>query len=107
MTRFPILAAATAIALSACASPETRIASALVEYGFDRKTASCVGEELEDRLSNRQLRTLAGLAKDIKAEGRDVRQMSIRDLADRVRLTGDPELFAVLTRAGVGCAVLG
>lgn len=107
MNRFPILAVAAAIGLSACATPETRIASALMDYGFDRKTATCVGEELEDRLSNRQLRTLAGLAKDIKREGRDVRDMSIRDLADRVRRTGDPELFAVLTRAGVGCAVLG
>lgn len=107
MPRFWILPVAATLALSACATPETRIASTLIDYGFDRSTAYCVGEELEDRLSNRQLRTLAGLASDIRREGRDVRNMTIRELSDRVRRTGDPELFAVLTRASIGCAVLG
>lgn len=107
MPRFRILPVAATIILSGCASPETRIADKLMDYGFDRPTAVCVGKELEDRLSNRQLRTLANLATDIKREGRDVRDMSVRELADRVRRTGDPELFAVLTRAGIGCAVLG
>ena len=107
MTRFWMLPVAATLALSACATPERRIASTLMDYGFDRSTAYCVGEELEDRLSNRQLRTLANVASDIRRDGRDVRNMSIRELADRVRRTGDPELFAVLTRAGIGCAVLG
>jgi len=107
MPRFWIATVAATLALSACASPEARIADKLMDYGFDRPTATCVGRELEDRLSNRQLRTLANLAADISREGRDVRDMSVRELADRVRRTGDPELFAVLTRAGIGCAVLG
>jgi transposase len=107
MTRFWMLPVAATLALSACATPETRIASALMDYGFDRSTAYCVGDELEDRLSNRQLRTLARLASDVRRDGRDLRNMTIRDLADQVRRTGDPELFAVLTRAGIGCAVLG
>jgi len=101
------LAVGGALALSACASPEVRIAQRLVDYGFDRSTAYCVGDELEDRLSNRQLRTLADLASDLSREGRSVRNMTVRELAERVRRTGDPELFAVLTRAGIGCAVLG
>lgn len=96
-----------ALALSACASPEVRIAQRLIDYGFDRSTAYCVGDELEDRLSNRQLKTLANLVSDMSREGRSLRNMTIRELADRVRRTGDPELFAVLTRAGIGCAVLG
>lgn len=107
MTRLWMLPVAATLALSACATPETRIAQKLMDYGFDRSTATCMGEELEDRLSNRQLRTLANLATDISREGRDLRDMSVRELADRVRRTGDPELFAVLTRAGIGCAVLG
>ena len=44
---------------------------------------------------------------DASREGRNLRNMTIRELAERVRRTGDPELFAVLTRAGIGCAVLG
>lgn len=107
MKRLWAIPVAATLALSACASPEVRIAQKLMDYGLERSTAYCVGDELEDRLSNRQLRTLANLASDLSREGRDYRNMTIRELADRVRRTGDPELFAVLTRAGIGCAVLG
>lgn len=107
MRRFWTIPVAATLALSACASPEVRIAQKLMDYGLERSTAYCIGDELEDRLSNRQLKTLANLASDLSREGRDYRNMTIRELSDRVRRTGDPELFAVLTRAGIGCAVLG
>lgn len=102
-----ILPMAVTLAIAACATPRVRIADKLVDYGFDRSTASCVGNELEDRLSNRQLRTLADLVTGLQRDGRDIRNMTIRELADHVRRSGDPELLAVLTRAGIGCAVLG
>ena len=107
MNRVWMLPVAATLVLSACASPEVRIAQKLMDYGLNRSTATCMAEELEDRLSNRQLKTLANLATDISRDGRDIRNMTIRELSDRVRRTGDPELFSVLTRAGVGCAVLG
>lgn len=107
MKRFWTLPILATLALSACASPEVRIAQKLMDYGFDRSTAYCVGDELEDRLSNRQLKTLATLASDLSKEGRNYRNMTVRELVDRVRRTGDPELLTVLTRAGIGCAVLG
>jgi len=107
MKRNLMLPVAATLALAACASPEVRIAQKLMDYGLSRSTATCMADQLEDRLSNRQLKTLANLTSDIGREGRDLRNMTVRELADRVRRTGDPELFAVLTRAGVGCAVLG
>lgn len=102
-----MLPVAVTLALGACASPEVRISQKLMDYGFDRSTANCVGDELDDRLSNRQLRTLADIVTGMTRDGRDIRNMRLRDLADHVRRSGDPELFAVLTRAGIGCAVLG
>jgi hypothetical protein len=107
MRRYWILPLAVVATIAACASPEHRISQKLMDYGFDRSTATCVGDELEDRLSSRQLTTLADLVTDLSREGRDVRNMTVRELAERVRRTGDPELLAVLTRAGIGCAVLG
>ena len=107
MNRLWMIPVAATLALSACASPEVRIAQKLMDYGFDRSTAYCIGNELEDRLSNRQLKTLANLASDLTREGRNYKNMTIRELSDRVRRTGDPQLFATLTRAGIGCAVLG
>lgn len=107
MKRIWIVPMAVALVIGACASPEVRIAQKLMDYGFDRSTANCVGGELDDRLSNRQLRTLADLITGLQRDGRDIRSMTIRELADHVRRSGDPELLAVLTRAGIGCAVLG
>ena len=107
MKRLWIVPMAVALAIGACASPEVRISQKLMDYGFDRSTATCVGSELDDRLSNRQLRTLADLITGLQRDGRDIRSMTIRELADHVRRSGDPELLAVLTRAGIGCAVLG
>lgn len=102
-----ILPLAVVATIAACAAPEHRISQRLMDYGFDRSTATCVGDELEDRLSNRQLRTLADLVTGLSRDGRDIRNMTVRELADHVRRSGDPELFATLTRAGIGCAVLG
>lgn len=101
------LIAVSAATLAACASPEDRIVSQLMDYGLGRNQAVCMADELVDRLSTRQLRALADAAKAIKTEGRDVRDMSVGELAKRVTRLGDPELVAVLTRAGFGCAVLG
>lgn len=102
-----MLPMAVTLAIAGCASPEVRISQKLMEYGFDRSTANCVGSELDSRLSNRQLRTLADIVTGMTRNGGDIRNMTVRDLADHVRRSGDPELFAVLTRAGIGCAVLG
>lgn len=107
MNRIWIVPMTALLAIAACASPDVRITQKLMDYGFDRSTASCVGNELDDRLSNRQLRTLADIVTGMTRDGRDIRNMTVRDLADHVRRSGDPELFAVLTRAGIGCAVLG
>ncbi len=93
MNRIWGLPIAAVLGLAACASPEARIADKLMDYGIDRPTARCVGSELEDRLSNRQLRTLANLASDLSREGRDLRRMTIRELAERVRRTGDPSCW--------------
>jgi hypothetical protein len=107
MTRKWIMPMTVVLAIAACASPEVRISQKLMAYGFDRSTANCVGEELDDNLSNRQLQTLADLITGLERDGRDIRRMTVRELADHVRRSGDPQLFAVLTRAGIGCAVLG
>lgn len=102
MRRLGITATLT---LVACASPEQRIAAKLVDYGFSRDSAQCLADQLEERLSHRQLQTLADVARDLAHE-RDVRRMTVGDLLDRVRRLDDPELIAVLARAGAGCALL-
>lgn len=103
----PIAAAALAavLALAACASPEARIETRLVEAGFSRGRASCVAEELTDRLSIGQLRRLSDVAKTISNERR-IREMTIGEFAQRVADIGDPKIIEAVTRAGIGCTLL-
>lgn len=96
---------AATLALSACASPEVRIETRLVEAGFSQGRASCIAEELTDRLSIGQLKRLSDVAKTISNERR-IRELTIGEFAQRVAYIGDPEIIAAVTRAGIGCTLL-
>jgi hypothetical protein len=103
MKRFPIIAA-TLLALAGCAtvSVEARVRKSLIEAGLSPPMAQCMAERMADRLSIAQLRRLRDLA---HVPGRDVRGMSIDELAHQVRALNDPEIFAVVSRAGIHCAL--
>jgi len=97
----PILAA---LALAGCAtvSPEARVRTKLIEAGLRPPVAACMAERLVDRLSIAQLRRLqsvGGLAR------KDVRGMSLDELVYRLRALEDPELVAVVLKAGIGCSI--
>jgi hypothetical protein len=98
--RFILLAAA--LILPGCAATyENRIESKLVDAGLSRSVAACMAERLVDRLSATQLQSLGRLA------GSNVGEMRVDAFLQRARATVDPEVFAVVTRVGVGCALAG
>ena len=92
------------LALAACATPESRVQTALMDAGISRPVAGCMAERMVDRLSIDQLRQIKSLS---KLGGRSVEAMSIAELLHRVRALGDPEILAVVSRAGLGCAIAG
>lgn len=96
---------AALLALSACATPEARIESRLLQAGFSQRSAGCIAEELTDRLSVRQLKRLSDVVKTMSSERR-VRELTIGEFATRIADIGDPEIIAAVTRAGLGCAIL-
>lgn len=85
-------------------SPEAKVRARLVEAGIKPRVAECLAERLVDDLSLGQLQALG---EALKVPGRDVRAMSFRELSHRLRAIGDPEIVAVATRAGIGCAIAG
>lgn len=98
----PLLAA---LLVAGCAtSVESRVESKLIEAGLSRPMASCMAERLVDRLSNDQLRELAGLA---SLRDRNVGTMTIEQLLRHLRASVDPQVYEVVTRAGIGCAIAG
>ncbi len=102
----PIFAVVAAAALLAgCASYESRIERSLTSAGVARPVAGCMAGQMVDRLSTAQLKRLATFAKGV--DRREVERMSIRDMHKRFQAIGDPEIVEVVTRAGLGCALMG
>jgi hypothetical protein len=94
-----LLLAAT---LASCATPETRIRTALVDAGLTKPVATCMAGRMVDRLSLLQLNKLRGLG---KLKGRPVRGITVEEFVERTKALQDPEILGVVTSSGVVCAL--
>lgn len=101
MLSLPVMGAAI-LALSACATPETRVRNALTDAGLSRPVASCMAERMVDRLSLGQLNKLGGLS---KLKDRDAGDISVNEFIKRTKSLQDPEIIGVVTSSGLVCAV--
>jgi hypothetical protein len=90
------------LALSACATPETRVRNGLVEAGLSKAVASCMAGRMVDRLSLGQLMKLSKLG---KLKDQKARQLSIEEFVKRTKALQDPEILTVVTSSGVVCAI--
>ncbi len=90
------------VSLSACATPESRVRSALVDAGLTRPIATCMAQRMVDRLSLGQLQRLSRLS----GLGREqIGQLTVADFLHRIRALGDPKILEVVTTAGIGCTI--
>lgn len=96
------LVAVSVLALSACATPETRVRTALMDAGLSKPIASCMADRMVDRLSLIQLNKLSGLK---KLRDKDVRKLSIDEFLKRTKSLQDPEILGVVSSSGLICAV--
>jgi len=90
------------LALSACATPETRVRTALMDAGLSQPMAACMADRMVDRLSLIQLNKLSGLK---KLRGQDMRKVTVEEFLRRTRALQDPEILGVATTSGLICAV--
>jgi hypothetical protein len=105
MTRLlPALALPLVLAACAAATPEARIRDRLVRSGVRPTVAGCMAERMADRLSLSQLARLESLT---GLRGRRAADLTVGEFVDHVRALGDPEILAVVSRAGLGCAIAG
>lgn len=96
------LVSLAALALSACATPETRIRTALMDAGLSQPMAACMADRMVDRLSLVQLNRLGGLK---KLRSQDMRKVSVDEFLRRTRALQDPEILSVATSSAVVCAI--
>jgi len=96
------LVALIALALSACATPETRVRTALMDAGLSQPIAAFMADRMVDRLSLAQLNKLSGLK---KLRGQDMRKITVEDFLKRTRSLQDPEILGVVSSSGLICAI--
>lgn len=96
------LVSLAALALSACATPETRIRTALMDAGLSQPMAVCMADRMVNRLSLVQLNRLGGLK---KLRSQDMRKVTVDEFLRRTRALQDPEILSVATSSAVICAV--
>ncbi len=94
------------VLLGGCVSSyaEVRIESALLSYGVAPRQASCMADDLSQKLTIDQLRTLSRLAKESKG---GLRNRPLRDLVRLADKVGDQDMVVKVARATIGCAVRG
>lgn len=89
------------LALAACATPEARLRTGLVNAGLSQSIASCMAERMVDRLSLVQLRRLGSLS-SLKDKG--MSDLSLNQFLHKVRALKDPEILTVTTSSAALCA---
>lgn len=97
-----LIALLAATTLSACATPETRLRTGLMDAGLNEPMARCMAQSMTDRLSIMQLRKLNALA---KTGGLDPRRTSYDKLMHHIRALGDPEILQVTGAAALSCSL--
>ena len=97
-----VAALAAVLALSACATPETRVRTALMDAGLSKPIALCMADRMVDRLSLIQLNRLGSLK---KLRGQEMRKITVDEFLKRTRSLQDPEILGVVSSSGLICAV--
>jgi hypothetical protein len=95
---------ATLSAAAACATPQNRVQTALLEAGLSPTLATCMAARLTDRLSIAQLQKLSRVQ---GAPGEKVSDLSAVEAVERLRRVDDPEVVATVTAAAGACALGG
>ena len=89
------------LALKACATPEARLRTGLVDAGLSQSIASCMAERMVDRLSLLQLRRLGSLS---TLKDKRMSELSLNQFLHKVRALKDAEILTVTTSSAALCA---
>ncbi|MEG8038808.1 hypothetical protein QP166_05420 [Sphingomonas sp. LR60] len=101
-----IVALSSALILSACAAPATRISTGLQRYGLDEQRADCVGTRLQDDLSLGQLQQLGKAAAAYRKGDTNPGVLTVGDLLRVAGELKDPAIALAVGKAAAGCGVL-
>jgi hypothetical protein len=96
------LIAALSLPLVSCATPETRIRTALINAGLPKPMSACMADRMVNELSLLQLNKLRGLQ---KLKNSELKKTTFEQFVKRTRSLQDPEIMSVVTSSGVTCSI--
>ncbi len=88
--------------LSACATPETRLATGLRDAGLSKRSSACLAHEMADDLSLGQLMKVSKLA---AFRDTSLGQMSMAEFLKATRALQDPAILKIATVSAAVCAL--
>jgi hypothetical protein len=100
MRRLLILAAA--LTLTACATPEDRLRTGLMDAGLSKPVSVCMASKMVRQLSLTELQRLSSLA---SLKDSHIRDLTVAELFHKVRALNDSHILGVTTTAGLSCAI--
>jgi hypothetical protein len=90
------------LAMSGCATPESRVRTGLVNAGLSEPVAACMARRMVDRLSLPQLRRLQSIS---TLRGQRIGELTVAQFLHRARALEDPEILSVVASAALRCAI--
>jgi len=97
---------ASALLLTACATPATQISTGLQRYGLDAGRSNCVGSRLQRDLSLGQLVQLSRAAAAYRKDDTTPGVLTVGDLLRVAAEIKDPAIALSVGKAAAGCGVL-
>lgn len=92
---------ACALATAACATPQARVSSALIEAGVAEGPANCFSDDVTSRLSISELRAIAGSVSAARERGRAI---TLREAVALASEAGDVRTAGIILAAAARCA---
>lgn len=100
-----LLVVTASVAVS-CASPSSRIANGLSEYGLSEGPARCMGDRLQSRLSLGQLQQLGRAARAFGQNDTTPGRLTASDLIRASTQVQDVKVPLEVTKAAASCGAL-
>jgi hypothetical protein len=88
--------------LSACATPEARVRTGLMNAGLSDAMATCMADHMVNELSLVQLKRLSDLG---ALKGRKVTAISVEEFIQKTRSLRDTEILIETTKAAGKCVI--
>jgi hypothetical protein len=100
-----IIAAFTLLlAVSACATPEARLRTGLLDAGLSNSSSACMARYMVSRLSLGQLIRLSSLG---NLKDKPVGDMSVTEFLHSVRALQDVQILSIASKSALACSLLG